>query len=150
MKTFLWCVAPLALFGCGSSSGGGPVAAAWLGTFSADVTQIEDCSGVQHTDTLSGTITLVTGSSGGTVITQPGSNDCDLTWTVNGNTAGLDSTQTCPTGPGSVGGTWTPTFNAGSLNLSGTTITIADDGTAVYVNGSTQTCQFTQSGTFSK
>jgi hypothetical protein len=150
MKTLVWCVAPLALFGCGSSSGG-PVSAAWLGAFNADVTQIEDCSGVQHTDTLSGTITLVAGSNGGTVVTQPGSNDCDLTWTVNGDSAGLASTQTCPTGPGSVGGTWTPTFTAGTLGLSGTTITLGDNGTAVFVdNGTTQTCQFTQSGTFSK
>jgi hypothetical protein len=153
MKACVLCVSALLGWGCGSSSSGGPVSAAWLGTFSADVTQVETCSGEQHTDTLTGSITIGTGSTGGTIVTQP-SDDCDLTWTVNGTSAAIVSGTTCPTVPGSVGGTWTPTFNSGSLSLSGTTgrtsISINDSGTAVYVNGTTQTCTFTQSGTFTK
>ncbi len=149
MRALFLCVAPLALLGCGSSSGGGPVAANWLGTFNADVDQTETCpvSGM-HVDTLTGTITVVAGSNSGTIVTQPGSNSCNLTWTVNGNNATLDSAQTCPTIPGSVGGTWTPTFTAGTLVLNGTSIEVNNTGTAVFVDNGTQNCTFTQAGTF--
>ena len=80
---------------------------------------------------------------------MPG-NGCNLNWTVNGSAATLAGTQTCPTVPGSVGGTWTATFTSGTLSLSGNAIAVSDSGTAVYVNGGSQNCSFTQSGSWTK
>ena len=145
MRALVFCLAPLVLLACGSSS---TTAGNFVGTWVADVVEVEVCPDTgTHTTQLMGTFPIVAGSAAGTIVTQS-TNGCDLTWTVSGDNATLGSGQTCSV-PGSVGGTWSPTFTSGGLSLNNaTTIGVHDMGTAVYVNGATQNCTFTQSGTF--
>jgi hypothetical protein len=85
-------------------------------------------------------------TTGGTSATT---NYGDLGWSLSGDTASLSSAQTIPTGPGSVGGTWTATYSTGLLSFSGASLVWNASGSAVYVNGVTETCGFTQSYTCS-
>jgi hypothetical protein len=145
----------IAMGACGGSSGGGlgnaGDASPFIGTWNTSGTQVEQCSGATHTDPGSAPVTIGAGPSPGEITTAPGS-DCALNWTVQGSVASIAGSQTCATLPGSVGGTWTPTFATGTLTLdaTGTVITLTDSGTAVYVNETTQTCTFTQSASYTK
>ncbi len=121
----------------------------FLGSWTSNGNQIEYCAGASHTDTGMLGITITAGSAPGQIVTQP-VGYCALTWNVSGSAAALVASTTCGTVAGSVGGTWTPTFETGSLTLTGTTITAADTGSAVYVNGTTESCTFTQSSTYTK
>ncbi len=132
------------LSGCGGAASDNITA--FVGSWTATVNQSEMCPAGNDVTPLNGTLTIVAGATAGEITTEPG-NGCNLTWTVSGNVANLKGTQTCPTVPGAVGGTWTATFTGGKLSLSGTTITLSDKGTAVYVNGTTENCTFTESGT---
>jgi hypothetical protein len=87
-------------------------------------------------------MTVAQAGSPDAITTTPG----PFTWTVAGTVASLEPT-TLPVGPGSVGGTWTPSYSTGSLTRSGAELLWSAGGTAVYVNGITQTCGFTQSYT---
>jgi hypothetical protein len=100
-------------------------------------------------------MTVTAGAQAGAIVTQlfdtfdlstgtpyaPG----QLDWTVSAGIAGLTSLAALPPVPGSVGGTWTPTYTSGALSPSAGTLVWTASGTAVYVNGITQTCGFTQS-----
>jgi hypothetical protein len=136
----------LGLLGCGASN-----APAYLGTWSSSSSETEVCPDGTHVTPLVGTLQVVAGTAGGTVVTQT-SNGCDLTWTVSGNTANLDGTQVCNVA-GSAGGTWTATFTAGTLTLGAgnLTLTLGDSGTGVLLlDGVAQDCTFTQAGTWTK
>jgi hypothetical protein len=111
-------------------------------------TQIETCAGVSHMDSGPITLTIVAGATPGEITTQP-QGGCALNWTVSGTVATLEGSQACATEAGSVGGTWTPTFETGTLTLSGAIITGADSGNALFVDGASQTCSFTQSASYS-
>jgi hypothetical protein len=149
-RSFVW----LGLLGsvavaCGGSGGASSDgASAFVGSWTSNGTQTEMCSGATHADPGTLSVTIVAGPSAGQITTQ--ASGCSLNWSVIGAVATLAGNQTCGTVPGSVGGTWTPTFVAGTLTLDGDTITVSDSGNATYVNGVTQTCTFTQSGTYTK
>ncbi len=149
MRALVFCLAPLALLGCGSSSAN---TAPWIGSWNASVAQTETCSGSNgsHTDGLNGPITIAAGTADGTIVTQP-ANGCDLTWTVSGSSATLTGTVTCPTVPATVSGTWTATFTSGLLTLNGSSIGVSDSGMAVFTptGDPAQQCTFNQTGTFS-
>jgi hypothetical protein len=145
------CLAPLlvtAWVGCGggssSSPSGGPEStpSAFLGIWNCAGTQVETCGTASHTDPVAFAMTVTQGGASNAITTTPG----PFTWMVAGATASLDPTTT-PTVPGSVGGTWTPSYASGSLTPSGAALLWSTSGTAVYVNGTTQTCGFTQSYT---
>ena len=129
--------------GCGSSDDRG----AWTGTWVSTASQQEVCPTGSHTTPLDGSLTIGDGADGELVTMPP--NGCDLTWTVAGSLATLKANQTC-TVPGSVGGTWMPTFTSGTMSLAGTVITLGDEGSATLTITTTQTCSFTQSGPFTK
>jgi hypothetical protein len=135
----------LLLVGCG----GGSDVNAFVGSWTSNGTQVEDCPSGSHSDTGSLAVNIIAAPTAATITTQP-NNGCNLNWTVSGKIATLAGTQTCAAVPGSVGGTWTATFTTGTLTLSGGTVAVADSGTAVYVNGFSQNCTFTQSGTYTK
>ncbi len=135
--------------GCGGSSATPADAASFLGTYTSDVTEVETCAGSQHTTSLVGTVVIAQGGNSGLIVTQP-PNGCNLSWSVAGQTATIVTGQSC-TVPGSVGGTWTPTFVAGTLVLATSVVTVADHGTAtLLLNGATTACTFTQAGTFTR
>ncbi len=144
MKRMIWMALLTVLFGCG----GGVNVQPFVGNWNSVGNQIETCNSVQHTTSLNGMLTITQGSSSGDVVTNP-PNGCNITWSVNGNTATLKGSQTC-TVPGSAGGTWTATVTSGSLSLSGNTISYSDQGTGVLYTGQTTQCTFTQSGTFTR
>ena len=148
MRTLLFCVAPLALLGCGSGSAN---TTPWIGSWNASVAQTETCAGSSgsHTDGLNGPISIAAGSASGTIVTQP-ANGCDLTWSVTGSNATLTANVTCPTVPASVPGTWQATFSSGLLTLNGSMIGVTNAGMAVYTptGEAAQQCTFNQSGTF--
>ena len=128
---------------------GGSNVQPFVGNWASVGSQIETCSGQQHTTSLNGNISIAQASASGQVTTLP-PNGCNLNWTVNGNGASLNGTQTC-TVPGSAGGTWTATFTSGSLSLSGNVISFSDQGTGLLSSGGgTIQCTFTQSGTLTK
>jgi hypothetical protein len=156
----------VAAAGCGGggSSGGtnnatGTSATRFLGVWSCTGNQIETCGTAVHSDTNDFTMTVTQGASS-SAITTAISNNVDVTtgaaagsgafqWTVSGDAATLVSPLALATVPGSVGGTWTPTYTGASLAFSGATLLWSGLGSAVYVNGVTQTCGFTQSYTCS-
>jgi hypothetical protein len=133
--------------GCGGGSSGSSgttsVDAELLGDWSCSGTQIETCGTATHSDLITFAMTVTQGASPNAIQTALGS----FRWTVSGSTANLDAPLTEPTGPGSVGGTWTPTYTSGTLTRPGSDLVWSAAGTAVYVNGVTQTCGFTQSYT---
>jgi hypothetical protein len=138
------CLAVATLVGCGSSTN----VSTWVGNWTAAVTEVETCTTGTNTTQLTGAVAIVSGSND-TITTQP-VNLCDLTWTVSGNGATLQSGQTC-TVPGSQGGTWHATFSTGGLTLSGNTIVVGDSGTGVLVNnGDSINCTYTQAGNFTR
>jgi hypothetical protein len=149
VRAMFACVVTVALVGCGSSSSSTDVSA-WLGSWTVSATEAESCPPDTHSTPLTGVLLIVAGSASGTIVTEP-ANACNLTWTVSGNGATLTSTQTCSVF-GSVGGQWTPTFTAGSLGLSGSTIALNDTGTATLaVTGfPVANCTFVQSGSFTR
>jgi hypothetical protein len=137
-----------------SGSAPGTAGAAFVGVWNCSGTQVETCGISTHSDTSDFTMTVTEGAAngiatavsnnvGGRTGTNSGSGTFD--WTVSGNEAGLNVPLTLPTGPGSVGGTWTPTYSTGSLSFSGEAVLWNASGTAVYINGATQRCDFTQS-----
>jgi hypothetical protein len=67
-----------------------------------------------------------------------------LDWVVSGSVAELAGSQATFVYPGSHGGTWTPTYEAGTWALAAQTLTWKASGSAVYVNGRTERCTFTQ------
>jgi alpha-tubulin suppressor-like RCC1 family protein len=85
---------------------------------------------------LSNNVDVTTGTASG-----PGSVD----WTVSGATASIASLGTLPTVAGSLGGTWTPTYSEGSLSFMGAALVWSASGSAIFVDGVTETCGFTQS-----
>ena len=150
----------LACAGCGggsqgASDGGGADLAPFLGTWSCEGTQIEVCGAASHTDTTDFAIDIVKGTSPNGIAAEPAGDAGNtggtansagaLDWTVSGSTATIDSPMTLPTVPGSVGGTWTPTYSGGLLSRNGAALIWTTSGSAVYVNGVTETCSFTQS-----
>jgi|HubBroStandDraft_1064217.scaffolds.fasta_scaffold222495_2 hypothetical protein len=152
-------IAAVVSAGCGGNQGSGggaePDVEPFLGTWSCSGTQIETCGTDSHSDTSNFTMTVVQGSSPNAIETDL-SNNVDVTtgtayapgsvdWAVSGNTASITSLGTLPTVAGSVGGTWTPTYSEGSLSFVGTTMVWSASGSAVFVNGVTETCGFTQS-----
>ena len=137
-------VALLALAGCGSSTD----VSAWVGSWTAAVTEVETCPSGTTTTPLAGVVAIVSNASD-TITTEP-VNNCDLNWTVSGNGATLQSGQSCSV-PGGSGGTWHPTFTNGGLTLSGSTIVVGDNGTAVFtLNDVSENCTFTQAGNFTR
>jgi hypothetical protein len=143
----------------GTNNGVGSSSTPFLGVWSCSGNQIETCGTNTHVDTSDFTMTVTQGASPDAIVTGI-SNNVDVTtgttsapgsfdWTVSGNAASLSSPLTLPTVPGSVGGSWTPTYGGASLSFSGPALLWNASGSAVYVNGVTQTCGFTQSYTCS-
>jgi len=152
-------VAAVASAGCGGTQGSGggasPSVEPFLGIWSCSGTQIETCGTGSHSDTSDFTMTVVQGSSPNAIETDV-SNNIDVTtgtssgpgsldWTVSGDTASLATLGTLPTVPGSLGGTWTPTYSEGSLSFLGSALVWSASGSAIFVDGATETCGFTQS-----
>jgi len=118
------------LVGCGSSGGSGsgskPNTSAWLGNWTEGGTQSVTCGAVMETTDLGGLVAINAGAKSGTI--QTSWNGCLFTWDVSGDSATLQSGQSCAF---SVFGTnANVTWTAGSATLSGNTITGTLDGTA--------------------
>jgi hypothetical protein len=143
--------------GCGSTSGKlTPDASAFIGTWKCSGTQVESCPSGSHTDDYLYTATFTAGASESSIVTTtlaltdtttggyfPGPGD-PVQWLVAGTQATIDGTQTLGTGPGSLGGTWTPTVTLGSMTLVSNTLSGSDAGSALFVDGPTETCGYTQ------
>jgi hypothetical protein len=124
-------------------------APAFIGGWTSTSSETEVCPNGSHVTPLNGVLPVVAGTTAFDIVTQS-PNGCNLTWTVDGNTATLKGTQMC-TVAGSVGGTWTATFNTGTLVLAGSTITFSDQGSGVLaIAGQNYNCTFTQSGSWLK
>jgi len=129
--------------------------APFLGVWSCSGAQIATCGTSSRSDTFDFTMTvtranspngITTGISNNTDVTTGASyGPADIDWTLSGSAANLNVPLTLATVPGSVGGTWTPTYSSGSLTRSGAALLWMASGSAAYVNGSTETCGFTQS-----
>jgi hypothetical protein len=115
------------LGGCGSSGGGGePQTNPWLGSWTQGGTQSTTCGAVIETTDLSGVVVISAGTKSGTI--QTSTNGCVLTWDVSGDSATLASGQSCTF---LVFGTnATVSWTAGSVSLSGLTITGTAGGSA--------------------
>lgn len=109
--------------------------------FGFALTVAQGASGSALASTVSGCSDATTGTDYGT--TYPGA----LTWTFAAGAATLNAPQTIPAVPGSLGGTWTATYSSGSLSVSDGMLLWTAAGSALFVNGESQTCPFTQSFT---
>jgi hypothetical protein len=142
--------------GCGTDGGASAETSAFLGTWSCANTQIETCPNGSHSDDFIYTCNMIEGEGGSSILTIPSlitdtttggwfpGSGSPLNWVVSGNRATIEGAETQPTGPGSVGGTWTPTFTAGTMTLVGNTLSGTDSGSAIYINGYSETCGFYQ------
>jgi hypothetical protein len=124
MKSFLVITGPLVLaaglVGCGSSGGSstGPKANPWVGNWMEGGTETTICGAVSETTDLGGVLVISAGGKSGTI--QTSFSGCQLTWDVSGDSATLESGQSCAL---TVFGTnANVTWTAGSATLSGSTI----------------------------
>jgi hypothetical protein len=145
---------------CGGAPEPSAQAGAFAGTWSCSGAQVENCPNGTHVDEFVFSLTTTAGGGGsvlaavtsatdtttGTVYTGGGGFPLAFT-IVDGNTATLDGPQTEPTGPGSLGGAWTPTYTVGTLTQTGSSLTWTDSGSGLFVDGFTETCGFTQNYT---
>jgi hypothetical protein len=141
----------LMIAACGSGKQGNPASAAmFVGSWtSSDSTgQSEQCGTQTSTIPLWGAVQIsLTAPNSGEILTQPG-NGCALTWACNGNLATLEANSSCQV-IGSDGSVWKASFTSGTLTLGSNTISLQDQGTAVFTSGgASQNCTFTQSGSF--
>jgi hypothetical protein len=127
----------------------------FVGNWMCSGNQVESCMSGQHGD--SATFTLSVTALSDTEVQSRMQHEMDTTtgtdysayqtvldWNVSGDSATLAGPQSTVTSPGSIGGTWSPTYEMGSWALAETTLTWNASGTAVYVNPQRQTCSFTQ------
>jgi hypothetical protein len=142
----------------GAPESSSPETSAFAGRWTCSGAQVENCPNGTHVDNF--IFTLATSSAGASVLaavtsltdmttgTSYGPGGVPLGFMVlNSQTATLDGPQTEPTGPGSLGGEWTPTYTSGTLTQSPTSLNWTDSGTGVFVDGYVETCGFSQNYT---
>jgi hypothetical protein len=147
MKAQLCTATAIALMtACGSTPTGDPASAAmFVGKWTAqpESTETDNCGTQSQTTGIIGTVTVsLPAPNSGNIVTLA-ANGCALNWVANGNVATLAGSQVCTVGD------WRATFTKGTLTLGTNLIDLQDQGNGILTdNGATQSCTFTQSGSF--